>query len=71
MGYGVPSMYDGNGWVFSRGGKQNLWDDEISHLSQEAWSNRKKTHSDQKQRIKQEDKRRENANKQKRQSRGY
>jgi RHS repeat-associated protein len=42
MGYGVPSMYDGNGWVFSRGGKQNLWDDEISHLSLEAWSNRKK-----------------------------
>lgn len=67
---GLPSLSETNGWVFSKG-KQNKRDHEISHLSPDAWAEWKKENSDQKLRIKTEEKRRGNANKQKRQSRGY
>ncbi len=60
-----------SGIMFSKHGKQNLWDDEISHLSPDAWIKWKQDHAGQKQRIKTEEKRRGNANKQKRKSRGW
>lgn len=54
---GLPSLSETNEMVFSKGQKKNIRDSEISHLKDDEWSEWKKNHSDQKQRIKTEEKR--------------
>lgn len=67
----IPSEYLKEHSLNAKGGKQNITDDEISHLSPNEWSQWKENNKDQKLRIKKEEKRRANANTQKRKSRGY